>query len=91
MQAIERDFENIRLAWEWSTKNGQVTQLHTMLNGLYLFGFLGSRYRETITIFQQTLDQSVADGPLLGRLLPRRWGLSALVESGRLSRGTHEY
>ncbi len=43
MQAIERDFENIRLAWEWSTKNGQVTQLHTMLNGLYLFGFLGSR------------------------------------------------
>jgi predicted ATPase/DNA-binding CsgD family transcriptional regulator len=74
MQAIECDFENIRLAWEWSAKHQQVTQLHTMLNGLYLFGFLGSRYRETTTIFQQTLDQPVADTPLLGRLLARRWG-----------------
>ena len=74
MQAIERDFDNIRLAWEWSAKNQQVTHLHAMLNGLYLFGFLGSRYRETITIFQQTLEQPVADAPLLGRLLARRWG-----------------
>src|SRR6185295_18726468 len=31
MRAIERDFENIRLAWEWSAKNQQVTQLHAML------------------------------------------------------------
>ena len=74
MQAIERDFENIRLAWEWSAKNQHLTHLHAMLNGLYLFGFLGSRYRETITIFQDTLDQSVADAPLRGRLLARRWG-----------------
>jgi predicted ATPase/DNA-binding CsgD family transcriptional regulator len=74
MQVIERDFENIRLAWEWSVKNQHVTHLHAMLNGLYLFGFLGSRYRETITIFQDSLDQSVADTPLRGRLLARRWG-----------------
>ncbi len=74
LQAIERDFENIRLAWEWSAKNQQAAHLHAMLNGLYLFGFLRSRYRETITIFQQALDQSVADAPLRGRLLARRWG-----------------
>src|SRR6266540_1725309 len=74
MQAIERDFANIRLAWEWSAKNQHVAQLHMMLNGLYLFGFLGSRYREIITLFQQSLDQTVADAPLLGRLLARRWG-----------------
>jgi predicted ATPase/DNA-binding CsgD family transcriptional regulator len=74
MQAIERDFDNIRLAWEWSAQNQRLTHLHTMLNGLYLFGFLGARYRETITIFQDTLDQSVADAPLRGRLLVRRWG-----------------
>ncbi|MEO7911206.1 MAG: LuxR C-terminal-related transcriptional regulator [Roseiflexaceae bacterium] len=74
MQAIERDFENIRLAWEWSAKNQHVVQLHAMLNGLYLFGFLRSRYRETITIFQETLDQPIADTSLLGRLLVRRWG-----------------
>jgi predicted ATPase/DNA-binding CsgD family transcriptional regulator len=74
LQTIERDFDNIRLAWEWSAKNRQVTHLHAMLNGLYLFGFLGNRYRETITIFQQSLDPSVADTSLLGRLLARRWG-----------------
>ncbi|MEO8392003.1 MAG: LuxR C-terminal-related transcriptional regulator [Chloroflexota bacterium] len=74
MQAIESDFENIRLAWDWSAKNQVETNLHTMLNGLYLFGFLRSRYRETIAIFQHTLEQSTAAGPLLGRLLARRWG-----------------
>ncbi len=39
LQAIEHDFDNIRLAWEWSATNQQVTQLHAMLNGLYLFEF----------------------------------------------------
>jgi hypothetical protein len=71
MHAIERDFDNIRLAWEWSAKNQYLTHLHTMLNGLYLFGFLGSRYREIITIFQNTLEQSLSDAPLHGRLLAR--------------------
>ena len=74
IQAIERDWENIRLAWEWSARRRHVTQLHAMLNGLYLFGFLRSRSRETITIFQHTLEQYVADAPLRGRLLARRWG-----------------
>jgi predicted ATPase/DNA-binding CsgD family transcriptional regulator len=74
VRAIERDFDNIRLAWEWSAANQHLTHMHAMLNGLYLFGFLRSRYRETITIFQQTLEQSVADTSLLGRLLARRWG-----------------
>jgi predicted ATPase/DNA-binding CsgD family transcriptional regulator len=75
VQAIERDFDNIRLAWEWSAKHQQVQHLHTMLNSLYLFGFLRSRYQEIITIFQQTLAQPLADASLLGRLLARRWGL----------------
>jgi predicted ATPase/DNA-binding CsgD family transcriptional regulator len=74
MQAIERDFENIRLAWEWAVTHGHLNQLHMMLNGLYLFGFLGTRYRETITLFQDTLDQPAVDAPLRGRLLARRWG-----------------
>lgn len=74
MQAIESDFENIRLAWEWSAKNQQVTHLHMMINGLYLFGFLGSRFREIITLFQCTLEQPLPNELLLGRLLVRRWG-----------------
>jgi predicted ATPase/DNA-binding CsgD family transcriptional regulator len=74
MQAIERDFENIRMAWDWSMTHGQTANLHKLLNPLYLFGFLGRRHVETITIFQQTLAQPIADPPLLGRLLARRWG-----------------
>jgi predicted ATPase/DNA-binding NarL/FixJ family response regulator len=74
MQEIECDFENIRRAWEWSATHQLWSQLHAMLNGLYLFGFLGTRYRETITLFQNTLDQAAVDAPLRGRLLARRWG-----------------
>ena len=74
LQAIEGDFENIRQAWNWSVRNQHVRNLHAMLNTLYLFGFLRSRYREIIAIFQQSLDQSITDVSLLGRLLARRWG-----------------
>ena len=91
MQAIERDFENIRLAWEWSATNQQVTQLHTMLNGLYLFGFLGSRYRETITLFQDTLDQPAAGRAAARAAARASVGLSAVVVSGRLSGSAHTY
>ncbi len=74
LRAIERDFANIRLAWDWSVRNGQVPQLAAMLHGLYLFGFLRSGYRETIMIFQSTLEQPITDTPFHGRLLARRWG-----------------
>jgi predicted ATPase/DNA-binding CsgD family transcriptional regulator len=74
MWAIERDFENVRLAWEWGTTHGQVAQIHAMLDGLYLFASLSSRYRETIALFQQALEQPIADEMLRGRLLARRWG-----------------
>lgn len=74
MQVIDRDFENVRRAWDWSVAHGHADNLHQMLNALYLFGFLGSRHVETIRIFQQTLAGPVADACLLGRLLARRWG-----------------
>jgi predicted ATPase/DNA-binding CsgD family transcriptional regulator len=74
MRAIERDFENVRLAWEWVTRHGQVAQIHAMLDGLYLFASLSSRYRETIALFQQALEQPLGDELLRGRLLVRRWG-----------------
>jgi predicted ATPase/DNA-binding CsgD family transcriptional regulator len=74
MQAIEKDFENIRMTWDWSVAHEQADSLQIMLNPLYLFGFLGSRHVDTIMIFQQTLAQPIADTALLGRLLARRWG-----------------
>jgi predicted ATPase/DNA-binding CsgD family transcriptional regulator len=74
LQSMERDFENVRLAWEWAAKSQQGELLNGMLNSLYLFGFLRSRYRETIALFQYALAQSLADTSLVGRLLSRRWG-----------------
>jgi ATP/maltotriose-dependent transcriptional regulator MalT len=74
MRAIESDFGNFRLAWEWSAKTEHVANLHSMINGLYLFGCLGRHYPEIIAIFQNMLEQPIADAPLLGRLLARRWG-----------------
>jgi predicted ATPase/DNA-binding CsgD family transcriptional regulator len=74
MQVIEREFENIRLAWEWSAQNRQVDFLDAMVESLYLFGFLRSRYHERIAMFQQALGQLDTHGPLFGRLLARRWG-----------------
>lgn len=74
IRAIENDLENIRQAWEWATENHQVSLLHDMLESLYLFGFLRSRYRETIAMFEQALESSISDSALLERLLVRRWG-----------------
>ena len=74
MQAIEHDFENYRQAWEWALAKQHSANLHTMMNGLYLFGFLGSRHVDTFHMFQQALAQPIADDRLLGRLLVRRWG-----------------
>lgn len=74
MRMIEHDFENVRLAWEWATTHGQITQIHAMIDGLYLFASLSSRYRETIALFRQALEQPIADEFLRGRLLARRWG-----------------
>jgi len=74
LRMIESDFENSRLAWEWAAKNQKLAYLHEMLNGLYLFGFLGSRHCETSSIFEHTLEQVVSDVPLWGQLLVRRWG-----------------
>ncbi len=74
MHVIDSDFENIRFAWEWSVRNQQITQLHQMLNGLYLFGFLGKRHLEVLNMLRQIVSQPISDVPLRGRLLARRWG-----------------
>lgn len=73
LQAIERDFENVRMAWEWAAQH-QISSLYQMLNGLYLFGFLRGLYRETIPMFEQGLAQAGGDEVLRSLLLVRRWG-----------------
>ncbi len=74
IQEIEDNFDNIRQAWNWSVRNRHVGNLHAMLDSLYLFGYLRSRYREIIAIFEHGLEVSGIDTSLMGRLLARRWG-----------------
>jgi ATP/maltotriose-dependent transcriptional regulator MalT len=74
MGAIERDFDNFRQAWDWSVRGHQTANLHAMLNGLYLYGYLGNRHREMIGLFQEALDRAISDEGLRGKLLARRWG-----------------
>ena len=74
IRAIEADFENIRQAWEWSVEHDQADFVHAMLDALYLFGFLRSRYSETIGLFQWAVARAPRDLRLVGRLLSRRWG-----------------
>ncbi len=74
IQEIEDNFDNIRQAWNWSVRNRHVENLHAMLDSLYLFGYLRSRYREIIAMFEQGLEISAINTPLMGRLLARRWG-----------------
>jgi predicted ATPase/DNA-binding SARP family transcriptional activator len=74
LRVVERDWENICLAWEWSVQKRHTANLGAMLNGLYLFGILRSRQREIVTLLERALGQPLADTPLRGRLLARRWG-----------------
>jgi hypothetical protein len=94
MQAIERDFENIRLAWDWSVTHRQAANLHMMLNSLYLFGFLGSCHGEACSRSASHLnnldtkeidhEEEISDPD---RLSCRHAGNRNLNRSGRLWQG----
>ncbi len=74
LDLIERDFENIRMAWTWAIEHHNNLEIDQMTNSLYHFGFVRSRFRETLELFQQALSQPVTNPRLMGRLLLRRWG-----------------
>src|SRR5258708_29158756 len=81
LQQIESDFENIHAAWNWAAQQADTVLLNAMLESLFQFGLIRSRYRETADIFQRTLEQlnepAGTGAPLellAGRLLARRWG-----------------
>jgi len=74
IQGIEDNFDNIRRTWDWSVRHRHTENIHAMLDSLYLFGYLRSRYREITAMFEQGLEIVTEDTPLFGRLLARRWG-----------------
>ena len=51
LDAIEREFENIWAAWEWSGQRGDMPTLIAMAEPLYHFYFMRNRYQEGADIF----------------------------------------
>jgi len=57
---LEREFENVRSAWDWALQRGQWERLRKSLAPLAFFTSIRSRIQETITLLQQLLDAVAA-------------------------------
>jgi predicted ATPase/DNA-binding CsgD family transcriptional regulator len=78
LNRMDRDFDNIRTAWNWAVQQRDTAALDRAIQGLYQFGFLRSHYHETMPLFIDALEElgNWDDTPpaLIGRLLAHRWG-----------------
>jgi predicted ATPase/DNA-binding SARP family transcriptional activator len=61
LSEIDRDLENIRLAWEWALGNNALDLIGQATEGLFQFYDIRSRFQEGETRFQQALTQLQAD------------------------------
>ncbi len=75
LNAIETDFENVRIAWTWMVSQRHEDDLRRMIEGLYLFLTLRNRFMDGEQLFQAARLVWPADGesplPLAGMLLSR--------------------
>jgi predicted ATPase len=58
---IEANFENIRIAWDWSLQTQQDDIVHRMIEGLFWFGVIRSRQQDVDTLFQHALTSISGD------------------------------
>ncbi|MFN8443578.1 MAG: BTAD domain-containing putative transcriptional regulator [Caldilineaceae bacterium] len=74
---LQPDWENIVLAWQWSSEQPELGDLHAALDGLVRFGNLRSLFQETQMLLEQSirrlegLQTSLADDPQRQLLLCR--------------------
>ena len=54
LHRIEREFDNVRLAWKWATEGACLEELEHMEHPLYLFLEAKGRYIEGMALFQHT-------------------------------------
>lgn len=62
LEALERDFENIRVAWDWAVQVQAYDILHTMLEGLLWYGVFRSQQHSVNSLYITGLDQITGDG-----------------------------
>jgi predicted ATPase/DNA-binding XRE family transcriptional regulator len=60
LDEVEREFENVRGAWQWALQRGQWEYLRKSLTVFSIFMAIRSRHREAIALFQQVLDTVAA-------------------------------
>ena len=77
--AFERDFENVRNAWEWAIDHERVDLLVRGINSLRLFCTLLSRYQALVQLLEPAL-RLIPDKP--GDLDNREFELNLLVSLG---------
>jgi predicted ATPase/class 3 adenylate cyclase/DNA-binding XRE family transcriptional regulator len=60
LDEIEREFENVRAAWEWALQRGQWGRLRKPLRALAFFIAVRSHLQEAIALYQRVIDTVAA-------------------------------
>jgi len=76
LDEVEREFENVRGAWQWALQRGQWERLRKTLVAFSLFIAVRSRQLDAIALLQQVLDTSAA-AKSSGEESTQRQGLEA--------------
>ncbi|MBC7813751.1 MAG: tetratricopeptide repeat protein [Burkholderiales bacterium] len=74
LDAVELNFENIHVAWDWAVQARDYSTLHTMVEGLLWFGILRSRQHNVNALYEHALQQASGDGSdyLKARIVARQ-------------------
>jgi len=78
LEEISEEIENIRAGWTWAITQGKIAEIDRMLESLYLFYEMRSRFREGEEMIRRTVDSLKeahhldSDRKTLGRLLIRQ-------------------
>lgn len=74
LDALELDFENVRVAWDWAVEARDFDILHAMADGLLWFGVFRSRQHNVNALYQHALGEVSGDDAeyLIARIVVRQ-------------------
>jgi len=83
LNAIERDFGNIRMAWSWVCEQKQTDTLHRLLDGLMIYFIMRSRDDEARQLCDEALHYIASDDPATQLLQCKLEALWAVANRGK--------